>query len=257
MKTLINYRHFGIRQILQGILLFLLVVTWVDNTAAQGKEWNYVVLGDSQSRGPFPLYAGFLERDLTVKIKIDDRTVGNQYSSALLQQLRGNPDLQRALREANVVTVNIPTAVFRSAGPLYNAGKCGGADNQDCYREALKVYQADTIAIFAEIVSLSNPSKTLIRTMDTHQLLLKNVKAQGRFEVVKFYWQALNKCVIEVATKYRIPVARVYATFNGPNGDEDAQEKGLVSEDGMHGTPKGNDVIARLFKELGYQYAVQ
>jgi hypothetical protein len=250
-----SYRKVHIARVLPGILIFVIMVAAVDNTAAQVKEWDYVVLGDSHSWSLSPRYAKILEQDLGVKINIDDRSFGGQHSSDLLRQLRENPDLQHALRKAKVVTLNVPMAVFRTPGPLFRDGKCGGADNQDCFREALKVYQADTIAIFAEIVSLSSPSKALVRTMDTHQMLVKVTKARGTFQVYKFYWQAANKCVIEVATKHRIPVARVYAAFMGPNGDDDPQDKGLVSEDGSHATPQGDDLIARLFRELGYQYA--
>ena len=66
---------------------------------------------------------------------------------------------------------------------------------------------------------------------------------------------ATNKCVIEEATEYQIPVARVYEAFNGSNADDDSQDKGLMSEDGMRPTARGNVLIARPFRELGYQYA--
>ena len=250
-----SYRKVHVARVLQGILIFLMVMAAVDNTAAQVKEWNYVVLGDSQSFGLFPRYTAILEQDLGVKINITNRAVGGQHSSSLVRELRENRDLQHALKEAKVVTLNVPMAVFGNAGFLFNSGNCGGVDNQDCFRDALKVYQEDTAAIFAEIVSLSNPSKALVRTMDTHQMMVRQRKARGGFEVVKFYWQAANKCVIEVATKHRIPMARVYAAFMGPNGDDDPEDKGLVSKDGQHPTAQGNDLIARLFRELGYQYA--
>ncbi len=248
------YSKVRMGRILPAILIFLIVMAAVSSTA-QVKEWDYVALGDSQSYGLFPRYAIFLEQDLGVKINLHNRTVGGQHSSELLRQLRENRDLQDALRKAKVVTFNVPLAVFRGRGPIFDAGMCGGADNQDCLREAVKVYQEDTTAIFAELVSLCNPSKTLIRTMDTHQLMIRQAKAQGRFQVVKIYWQAANKCVIEAATKHRIPVARVYEAFNGPNGDDDPQDKGLMSADELHPTPGGNDLLAKLFRELGYQYA--
>jgi lysophospholipase L1-like esterase len=120
-------------------------------------------------------------------------------------------------------------------------------------REALKVYKEDTDAIFAELVSLRSPSDALIRTMD-FPLNVKELKATGAFEVINTYWQDANEYVIQVAGEHHIPVARVYAAFMGPNGDEDPMDKGYVF-DGIHPTEKGADLMAELFRELGYEYA--
>jgi lysophospholipase L1-like esterase len=242
-------------RVLRAILIFLMVAAAADHVAAQTKEWDYVVLGDSQSSGLFLLYAKGLEQDLGVKINILNRTVGGQSTMSLLRELRGNRDLQDALRKAKVATLNVPMAGFGYAMGAFRDGKCGGADSQDCLREALKTYQEETTAIFNEFVSLSHPSKVLVRTMDTPQMMTRTTKARGRFQVFQPYWQAANKCVIEVAAKHRIPAARVYAAFMGPNGDDDLQDKGLMSSDEVHPTPQGNDLIAKLFRDLGYQYA--
>lgn len=93
------------------------------------------------------------------------------------------------------------------------------------------------------------------RGRDTHQFGAKTSKAHGRFQIFKFYWQTENKYVLEVATKHRIPVVPVYAAFKRPNGDNDPQGKRLVTPDKIDPTAQGNDLIARLFREFGYQYA--
>jgi lysophospholipase L1-like esterase len=252
-----SYRKVCAARALQGVLIFLMVAAAVGNAAGQGKEWDYVVLGDSQSSGLFLLYGKSLEQDLGVKLNILNRTVGGQSTSSLLRELRENGDLQDALRKARVVTFNIPMAGFGYAMGAFRDDKCGGADSQDCLREALKTFQEETTAIFAQLVSLSHPSKTLVRTMDTPQLMTRTTKARGRFQIFKPYWQAASKCVDEAATKQRIPMAHVYAAFMGPNGDDDPQDKGLMSSDDIHPSPQGNELIAKLFQELGYQYAPQ
>ena len=249
------HRKFQKRWILAGIFMLLIAAAAAENAVAQMKEWDYVALGDSQSSGLFLLYAKDLEQDLGVKVNTLNRTVGGQSTTSLLRELRGNRDLQDTLRKAKVVTLNVPMAGFGYAMGAFRDGKCGGADSQDCLREALKTYQEETTAIFAELISLSHPSKVLIRTMDTPQFMTRTTKGRGRFQVFKPYWQAANKSVIEVATKHRIPAARVYAAFMGLNGDDDPQDKGLMSSDEIHPTPQGNDLIAKLFRELGYQYA--
>ncbi len=244
-------------------LLLLLVSAASAGVASAPREWDYVALGDSitswvtrPNEGMIPRYAAMIERDLSVKVTIQNRTIGDLHSSVLLRLLREDRELQRALREAEIVTFNVPMNVF--AGPILtftSGGKCGGADNQDCLREALRVYEADTAAIIAEIVALRSPSQALMRTMDTYQFMVKSDKARGAFPVIKTYWQAVNKRVIAVATHHRIPVARVYAAFMGPDGDDDPIDKGLVLPDEFHTTSRGADLLAQLFRELGYQYA--
>jgi hypothetical protein len=204
-----------------------------------------------------PRYAAHLERDLGVKVKIHDWARIELGSSYLLEDLRTDPELRQDIREAEVMIFDIMPAVFANPANTYtfgSPGACGGTDNQDCLREALKVYKADTDAIIAEIVSLRSPSEALIRTMTIYQAMVKELKAAGAFEVINTYIQDANEHVIQVAGEHHIPVARVYAAFMGPNGDEDPMDKGYVY-DGLHPTEEGADLMAELFRKLGYEYA--
>ena len=85
-----------------------MVVAAANNSSAQVKEWDYVVLGDSFSRYLFPRYAKILEQDLGVKINIINRITAGQLSSTLLGKLREDQDLRDVLRKAKVVTLNVP-----------------------------------------------------------------------------------------------------------------------------------------------------
>jgi lysophospholipase L1-like esterase len=48
----------------------------------------------------------------------------------------------------------------------------------------------------------------------------------------------------------------VYDAFNGPNHDQDPRDKGYIGSDGMHTNETGQDIIADLLRELGYEYSV-
>lgn len=214
-------------------------------------------MGDCLMFRLMPRYAAHLERDLGVKVKIHDWARGELGSSHLLEDLRTDPELRRDIGEAEVVIFNMgPTALANPANTYSfgSPGACGGTDNQDCLREALKVYKADTDAIIAEIVSLRSPSEALIRTMDIHEFMAMDWKAAGSFDVINTYKQDANEHLIQVASEHHIPVARVYAAFRGPNGDEDPMDKGYVY-DGLHPTEEGADLMAELFRELGYEYS--
>lgn len=218
--------------------------------------WDYVALGDSITFGLAHHYARMLEQDLGVKVEVHNWARGGDHSSRLLERLRTDPQLRRDLREAEIITFEIPWNVFEAPvmtfwfGP---PGTCGGVDNQDCLREALETYMADTDEIIAEIVSLRSPSEALIRTQDTYQFQVRETKEDGIFEVINQYWKSANAHVIEVAARYDIPVARVYDAFMGIDGTEDPRDKGLIGADGIHTTTEGAVLMADLFRELGYE----
>lgn len=225
---------------------------------AEMPEWDYVAMGESITFGMTARYAEMLEQDLGVKIDLHDWQVPGDHSSSLLERLRTNEQLRRDLREAEVITFDIPLAVV--AGPMQrfefgDPGACGGVDNQDCLREAFATYMADTDGIIAEIVSLRSPSEALIRTQDTWQLKVRETQESGSFEIFNGCWREANAHVIEVATSYDIPVARVYDAFMGEDGIEDPRDQGLLQPDGIHPTSEGSTLIAELFRELGYEYA--
>jgi hypothetical protein len=199
-----------------------------------------------------------IEQDLGVEVKVHDRVVGGDHSSSMLVRLRKDSELRELLRQADVITFLIPWQGFSGSAQKRVSGApgaCGGADNEDCLREALEIYLADTDQIFAEIVSLRSPSEALIRAMDTYQHRAGDLKESGLWEVVNPYWHAANAHVIEVATSYHIPVAPVYDAFMGVDGVKDPRDLGLLVSDGIHPTQKGQDLMAELFRQLGYEYA--
>ena len=234
------------------------VPTSTPTLVATKQKWDYVALGESITYGMVERYAEMLEEDLGVKIDLHDWQVPGEHSSSLLKKLRTNELLRRELQEAEVITFLIPLGVI--SGPMRTFGRgepgaCGGEDNQDCLRKAFATYMADTDGIIAEIVSLRSPSEALIRTQDTWQLKVRETQQTGSFEIFNGYWREANAHVIDVATSYDIPVARIYDAFMGEDGAEDPRAQGLLQADGLHPTPKGSTLMAEFFRQLGYEYA--
>jgi hypothetical protein len=225
----------------------------------EAQEWDYVAIGESITVGMTHRYAKILEQDLGVAIVLHDWQFPNAHSSNLLEKLRSNEQLRQDLQEAEVITLNIPLGVIASAMRTYafgEPGDCGGVDNQDCIQEAFSIYMTDTEEIIAEIVSLRRPSEALIRIMDTWQLKVRETKETGSFEMYNAYWREANDHIVEVATSYGIPVARIFDAFMGEDGVEDPRDLGLVGSDGLHPIQDGIDLMAEIFRNLGYDYAV-
>ncbi|MGI9610061.1 MAG: hypothetical protein ACR2NL_07180, partial [Acidimicrobiia bacterium] len=170
--------------------------------------------------------------------------------------LRTDEALRADLAEADVVTTDIPINVWVES--LQTVGgwqgldpaDCGGDDGQQCLREALDQYKADTDAIIDEIVAICNPEEVLIRI---HDLYLINPRHDlDTMKITGPYWKAGMDYVEESAGRYGIPVAQVYAAFMGPHGTDDPYLKGLYDEDHLHPNAAGAAVIAELLHEFGY-----
>jgi hypothetical protein len=221
-------------------------------------DWDYVALGESITMDMSAGYAEILEGDLGITIIFHDWQIPGAHSSTLLERLRTNDRLRQELREAEVITFDIPLGVIGSAMRTYawgEPGDCGGEDNQDCLREAFSIYMSDTEEIIAEIVSLRSPEEALIRGMDTWQLKVGESKESGSFELFNGYLRQANAHIIEVATSYGIPVARVYDAFMGEGGIENPRDLGFVQADGNHLTQDGSALMAELFRSIGYEYS--
>jgi hypothetical protein len=216
-------------------------------------SWDYVALGDSIAMGFVDKYADHIEADLGLEVTVHWWCRGSQGSDLLLHVLRNDEELRSDMREAEVVTFMVSTQHLRSPDYAYRDGTCGGPDNQDCLREALTLYKADTDAIIAEILSLRSTPDTIIRVMTYYNWLVNDWRDRGYFEELNPYWVACNEYLVQAASQHHIPVVRVDLAFNGPNGDEDPSHKGYLAPDRQHPNQVGWGVIADLFRELGYE----
>ena len=72
------------------------------------------------------------------------------------------------------------------------------------------------------------------------------------FQVFKPYLEAINSRSPRRPPPETSPYARVYLAFNGPNGDIDPGDLGLLAFDGLHPNRSGHRLIADLLRGLGY-----
>lgn len=236
---------------LKKCLLVILALPLILSVSCSKKEWDYVVLGDSSAWGFSKYYAAHIEEDLGVKVTVHDRTVGGLSSGQLLRLLRKDVwELRETISEAEVVTF--------IANPADHIGWriATGKGKHDCSPEALAGYKADLDDIIAEIFSLRSGSPTIVRAMDSYVPIYSDWKEWGEYEENKRCWEALVKTIHQAAAEHKIPVARVYDAFNGPDHDEDPKDKGYIGDDGKHTNEKGQKVIADLFRKLGYKTIV-
>lgn len=223
----------------------------------------YVAMGDSAAFTPPPpdgliyRYADMLADHFDAEVDLRNRAVGGLHSTTMVEQLRTDEQLRADLADADVVTTNIPINVW--VEPMKTAGgwqgrdptECGGDDGQQCLRDALEIYKADTDAIIDELVTICDDD-ALIRLYDTYMISTGYKLETGTLGISNPYWKAGMDYVEESAARYGIPVAQVYDAFMGPDGTDDPYIKGLIDDDQLHPNANGAALMADVLNELGY-----
>ncbi len=141
--------------------------------APAGREavsWDYVALGDSLAvgvgaeRGYVDRYADHIRNDTGARVRVSNFGVSGQTSFELLDALREDESIRRALEGAEVVTFNIGLNDLGRASAAYEEGTCGGEDGEDCLREAVGALKGNWDAIASELLDLRSTGNTIIRT---------------------------------------------------------------------------------------------
>lgn len=228
----------------------------VTNTPTpEAAPYRYVAIGDSISTGIWHwpgfvgAYADHIENDTGRVVTVDNRAVNGLTSGELLNAVRTNQAMRNALRDADVITWSIGGNDLRGARTAYKEEECGGGDNQDCLRDVEEQVADDWDDIIDEVLALRG-SDTIVRTMDIYNPYVDDDKADGDFAVFKGYVDGLNQQLRSAAQGAGIPVAGVYAAFNGASGEQDAVQ--YITFDGLHPDTGGHAVIAGLLRAFGY-----
>lgn len=224
---------------------------------------TYVVMGNSMMFLPtgasvIDQYETMLAEDFEVEIDTRDHTVPSQAAEDLLFRLENSDTLRNDLAEADVVMFVLPFNEW--AEPLMtfsgeggrDPAECGGDDNQQCLRDTMSRYTGVIDQIFAEIMSIVDPTEQVIMVQDFYKMHTERQTEAAA--LLHPYFEEMQVHTRQNADQYGIPVARVWDDFMGDDGDiPNLVESGLIQADGVHPTEVGAMRIAELYHDLGYQ----
>jgi lysophospholipase L1-like esterase len=203
-------------------------------------RWDYVALGDSLAvgvgarRGYVDRYTERLQSETGSRVRVTNLGVSGQTSTQLLRSLRYDPAMRKALRGAEVVTLNIGLNDLGQASRSYETGTCGGQQNKACLREAGERVERNWDATIREISSLASTQDTIIRSAGFGY----TPRAGRDFEP---YVSEASHHVASAAGEGNIPYIEVHL------GGES------MSEDKLHPNDKGYRLIAGRLADLGYE----
>ena len=221
------------------------------------ETWDYVILGSSIGTLWAEDYGALMESDLGVKIIYHNYYVGYQPVSGLLHNVINNERLREEIRNAEVITIGSGFAdiYFETLRRYEIQGGYNFEQNgQKGLEEKIEVICKTYNSMLDEVLTLASPSDTIIRIMDFYFPYVGLHKEIGIYSTTRKYWMIFNECISQAGHRNGIPVANVFAAFNGSDGNDDPVDKGYIANDRLHPSELGMDVIATEFRKLGYQY---
>lgn len=226
-----------------------------------GAEWQLVVIGDSSLWGLGEAYAAQIEKDLGVKVTLEDFALPALSAGAVLGVLQSGKSpnmrlekLPAAVKEAEVVVMFVnPLDSVDPTRPLDFGGCFGCSTPQACETAAWEKYTADLSAIWAKIIELRLGQPTILRATDIYNPLVEQWNECDIFTACDACWGNMAAAARKAAQAYNIPFLSRYDAFDGQDHTQDPRQKGYIRDDGEHPTELASQFTAGLLAELGYQ----
>jgi hypothetical protein len=226
-------------------------------------SWHLLILGDSSLHNGAEIYPPIIERDLGVKVVVEDYSLGGLAMNEVLQVLKTGkssrpelPSLPNAISDADMVVMFIGNpAGSLIRGNQFNMNGClfDLASPKNCEPASLEQYTTDLKWIWGEIFRLRNGKPTILRTMDLYTPLINEYKEKGLLSACTECLENYSDAIRLAAEAYHIPFIHRYDIYNGVNHHEDAVAKGYILENDVHPSDLGAQLIAEQLSQLGYE----
>lgn len=225
-------------------------------------DWDLVFISNSIGFGVPELYAQNIEQDTGKTVQVHDYAIGSLNAVDVLHDLQHGPDsvdnnLLRSLRE----DVKEAEVIVFFADPEGDPSVTSDFDNciygratppENCGPETYGDYSENLKAIYAEIFTLRDGKPTIIRAIDLYNPMISRFRKNNMEAECTHCQEIFNNIIHEAAAAYNIPTVSLYDAFNGPDHDQDPREKGYIGYDGLHTSLEGQQLIADLLSEAGY-----
>lgn len=224
-----------------------------------------VALGDSETTGsgdPTGIgwvgrYARLLDEKLGLEVDVTNLAVDGKTSAQLLSDVRDDPTTRDAVKNAQVVLLGIGGADYNAGDDAFASGKCRG---KACYAPILKSFARNFDATVAAIRELRGSNTTVLRSITQPNVLTGAEDVIPPFlkpvatEVGVYTAKTANRTICQVMAEYDGRCIDVLEPFNGPDGTENAYEKGLLNHDDCcYPSAQGQQLMAQLLFETGLE----
>ncbi|MFO8037635.1 MAG: SGNH/GDSL hydrolase family protein [Anaerolineales bacterium] len=229
------------------------------------KKWDLVYISDSTGWGVADKLAENIERDTGKEVTTHNYAVGDLSALQVLEafQIESDSlenDIFKSLK-ADISEAEMIVFFANPRGDPSKGGVEGGIEHcirlepppYDCTLELYEPYIENLKAVYEEMLALRNGKPTVIRGVDFYNPLISLHRDRNMEAECTDCLEIFNTAVRQAADTFNIPIVSVYDAFNGPNHDQDPRAKGYIGNDGVHTSEKGQQVIADLLSQAGYE----
>jgi len=235
--------------------------TLADLPQGEGAEWHLVVIGESSSWGLGKAFAERIEKDLGVKVILEDFAIADLRVSAVLEALQtgksSNDRLEQladALKQADVVVMSgspfgsIPPDARKSIERCFS-----GLEPASCNSQDFEQYTANLETIWKIMFELREGKPTVLRGIDSASPFIGMWNKYQIYDACTKCWEAYSAASRQAAETFNIPFLSRYDAFNGLGHDEDLGQKGYLLNDGVHPNDLACQLTTELLSKMGYE----
>jgi hypothetical protein len=247
-------------------------------------EWNLLILSDSSNWGVGQTYAKLIEEDRKVKVNLHDCWVGSLSAKQILEGLQdnstrkcGDESWQKQVIAAEVIvlfgnpegseppdgswdgTFTWLNWVSRSS-TIHMSDPAELALRQEkairsCTPESFSLYEENLGKVIDRIYELREGRPVILRMTDFYIPLHQGWRT-GQMDVVcTSCMDTFAAAIRKVAASRQVPLVSTMDALNGNDHMSDPNELGYIQADGIHLSPEGAELVARLLQSSGYAYA--
>jgi lysophospholipase L1-like esterase len=221
---------------------------------------SVVGVGDSVTSGAHCACAGFVAdygvlvgRTYQVAVEQHGYGVDGATTSSLLTLLSGGGPVAAAIGRANVVSVMIGANDLSAARSLYDADRCGGDANLDCFTPAIAGLRRGLEVDLTRIGALTDGHRTQVLVNDYWNVFQDGAVAERAFgeqfgRDADATTKLADAAICAAARAHRDVCVDTYGPFLGAG---DLDPTGLLGSDGDHPNARGHAAIAAAMLAAG------
>ncbi|HET9907393.1 MAG TPA: hypothetical protein VFQ23_12145, partial [Anaerolineales bacterium] len=161
------------------------------------------------------------------RIDFVNLTTNGGTPESLLKSIQTSEKTRAAVIAADIIIISTGMNDLEPTIDLYSAGKCGGADNFNCFRQVAEGWRLSFNEILTEINNLRNGKPTAIRLVTNSNEFLSDRELMQLFGGPEFgpkggalITNLHHDVLCEVAAKHGAVCVDLRPVLNGPNLDK-------------------------------------
>ena len=222
------------------------------------EPWDLLYLSDSLGRGVAERLSVHAAEVLGVSVRAHDHAHNYLYVADALELLRDErsyPQLADVARNAEIIVLHLAPLEMEAVAPgiescdspvAIGAPEPYTIDDWEPYREALQ-------QVYDEIWELREGQPTVLMTLDWPTGRLSQLRDRGIDDVCIENGVTLSAAIREVAEANGATMVSLYDLFNGPDHQDDPNDRGWMASDRVHFSDAGIQAIVDALAAAGFE----